>query len=48
MTLAKVFACHLLQQWGWRVTTPAEFIQFPIRRIKDTYRLQFAPICPPS
>ncbi len=35
----KVFMAQLLQQMDWTVTEPAQFVQFPLKRISDRYTI---------
>ena len=37
---AKIFILHLLQRFDWELTGEADFIQFPLKRIKSNYRIQ--------
>ncbi len=40
MVVAKIFASHLLRRWDWNVQSSAQFVQFPLKRVKDNYRIQ--------
>ncbi len=37
--VTKIFASHLLRLFDWQITGKAEFVQFPIRNIKDNYQI---------
>jgi cytochrome P450 len=39
MTMAKVFAVHFLHRFDWELTGEAQFVQFPIKRIRDDYEI---------
>ena len=39
-TMMKVFAIHLLHRFDWQSLGDAEFIQFPLKMIKDSYQIQ--------
>jgi retinoid hydroxylase len=41
MLIMKVFAVHLLHQFDWRLLGDATFVEFPLKRIKDNYQIQF-------
>ena len=41
MTVTKVFAIHLLHQFSWCLTGEAKFVQFPLKKIRDDYQVQF-------
>lgn len=41
MLMMKVFAVHLLHQFNWKLLGDATFVQFPLRKIKDNYQIQF-------
>ena len=38
--MTKVFAVHLLHQFDWKLLGDATFVQFPLKKIKDNYRIQ--------
>ncbi len=40
MVSNKLFAIHLLQSFDWTLLGKAEFVQFPLRKIKDNYQVQ--------
>ncbi|ABW29142.1 cytochrome P450 [Acaryochloris marina] len=42
MTIAKIFGSHLLRQFEWQVQGTAPFVQFPLKKIKDSYPMQIA------
>ncbi|MGA1262976.1 MAG: cytochrome P450 [Prochlorothrix sp.] len=37
LTFAKLFALHLLQRFSWEAPANPPFVQFPLKRIQDTY-----------
>lgn len=37
MTVAKIFASHVLHLFDWKLTGEAKFVEFPLKRIKDNY-----------
>lgn len=39
MVVAKIFASHLLRQFEWQVQDTASFVQFPLKKIKDSYTI---------
>jgi cytochrome P450 len=41
MMMTKVFAIQLLQQFDWKPQGEAKFVQFPLKKIRDDYRVQF-------
>lgn len=41
MLMVKVFAVHLLQQFDWKLLGEAAFVQFPLKKIRDNYQIQF-------
>jgi cytochrome P450 len=43
MTIAKVFAAHLLRRFEWKLIGEATFVQFPLKRIKNNYQIQWLP-----
>lgn len=42
MVVAKIFASHLLQNFEWHVQSPAPFVQFPLKKIKDNYPIRIS------
>ncbi len=40
LLMAKVFAIHLLNLIEWQIIEKAEFVQFPLKRIKNNYKIQ--------
>ena len=40
MVIAKLFTSHVLGMFDWKLTGKAQFVQFPIRRIKDNYQIK--------
>jgi len=40
MVSNKLFAVHLLQAFDWQLLGEAEFVQFPLRKIKESYQVQ--------
>jgi cytochrome P450 len=48
MTLMKVFAIHLLSRFDWKLPDEAKFVEFPLKRIRDDYQVQFLPVVNPS
>ena len=38
--VTKMFASHLLRLFDWQVTGKAEFVQFPLKKIKDNYLIR--------
>ena len=39
-TMMKVFAIHLLHRFDWQCLGEAEFVQFPLKKIKGNYQVQ--------
>lgn len=39
MTITKIFAVNFLDSFNWQLIGEAEFIQFPLRKIKDNYQI---------
>lgn len=42
MAVAKIFGSHLLRQFEWQVQGTAPFVQFPLKKIKDSYPMQIS------
>jgi len=40
MMMTKVFAAHLLRWFDWTLLGEATFVQFPLKKIRDNYRIQ--------
>jgi retinoid hydroxylase len=40
LTIAKIFAVNFIHRFDWQVTDKANFIQFPLRRIRDEYQIK--------
>jgi cytochrome P450 len=40
MAMTKVFAIHVLRLFDWQLMDKAKFVQFPLKKIKDDYRIQ--------
>ncbi len=40
MVSNKLFAIHLLQAFDWQLLGKADFVQFPLRKIKESYQVQ--------
>ena len=40
MTTAKVFLTHFIQLFDWQLTGEPAFVQFPLKRIKDDYKIK--------
>jgi cytochrome P450 len=38
--VTKIFASHVLRLFDWQVTGQAEFVQFPLKKIKDNYQVE--------
>ena len=41
-TIMKVFALHLLHRFHWHPLGQAEFVQFPLKQIKNNYQVQLS------
>ncbi|MEO1761097.1 MAG: cytochrome P450 [Cyanobacteria bacterium J06629_18] len=39
MVITKIFAINLLNRFDWESTGEADFVQFPLKKIKDNYRV---------
>ena len=39
MVITKIFAINLLNKFDWESTGEADFVQFPLKKIKDNYRV---------
>ena len=39
MTITKIFASHLMYLFDWQLTREPDFVQFPIKRIKNNYQI---------
>ncbi|MDY6897601.1 MAG: cytochrome P450 [Cyanobacteriota bacterium] len=39
MVITKIFASHLLNLFDWESTGEADFVQFPLKKIKDNYQI---------
>lgn len=39
MLITKVFASHVLRRFDWTLRGEAQFVQFPLKRIKDNYQI---------
>lgn len=46
IVIGQLSASHLLQQFEWTVQETAQFVQFPLRRLKDNYPIQISTIKP--
>lgn len=44
IAMTKVFALHFLQLFNWELLGEPEFIQFPLKRIKDNYQIQLTAV----
>jgi cytochrome P450 len=42
MVVSKIFASRLLQKFDWQVEDTAQFVQFPLKKIKNNYRIQIS------
>lgn len=42
MVVSKILASHLLQTFQWNVQDSAQFVQFPLKKIKDNYQIQIS------
>ena len=40
LAMAKLFAIHLLQRFDWHLSGTAKFVQFPLKQINNSYRVQ--------
>jgi cytochrome P450 len=40
LVMAKLFAIHVLQRFDWHLLGPASFVQFPLKKINNSYRVQ--------
>ncbi|WP_232317107.1 cytochrome P450 [Anabaena sp. CA = ATCC 33047] len=40
IAITKVFASHLLQMFNWEATGDAQFVQFPLKKLKDNYQMK--------
>ncbi|NJM65233.1 MAG: cytochrome P450 [Acaryochloris sp. RU_4_1] len=42
MVVSKIFASHLLQEFDWQIEETTQFVQFPLKKIKNNYRIAIA------